>query len=122
MRAKAIEMFAQVNVEGVLGIVEKHEPLPSLACHSLPSCQEIDIFSRGGAERTAAQFNIPFLGSIELIPAIREGGDRGLPVTLAGPKRESCVRNAAEFYTAAQKLMERAEVVAATTKDVLEIS
>ena len=52
-----------------------------------PHCNEIiDIFSRGGAERTAQQFNIPFLGSIELIPAIREGGDRGLPVTLRRPQ------------------------------------
>jgi len=77
---KALEMFAQVNVE-VLGIVENmsHFNLPTLS-------PEIDIFSRGGAERTAAQFGVPFLGSIELVPAIREGGDHGLPVALAGPK------------------------------------
>jgi len=77
---KALEMFAQVNVE-VLGIVENMSHFTCPHCH-----HEIDIFSKGGAERTAAQFKIPFLGSIELIPAIREGGDRGLPVALAGPK------------------------------------
>jgi ATP-binding protein involved in chromosome partitioning len=53
-----------------------------------------------------------------LIPAIREGGDRGLPVTLAGPKSPQ----AAEFFGIAQKLMERAEVAAAASTDVLEIS
>src|SRR5450432_1611139 len=92
---KALEMFGQVNVE-ILGIVE------NMSYFTCPHCHEvIDIFSRGGAERTAQQFNIPFLGSIELIPAIREGGDRGLPVTLAGPKSPQ----ATAFYDAAQKLM-----------------
>ena len=109
---KALEMFAQVNVE-VLGIVENMSHFTCPHCH-----QEIDIFSKGGAERTAKQFNIPFLGSIELVPAIREGGDRGLPVALAGPKSPQ----AAEFYAIAQKLMERAEAAAAASKDVIEIS
>ncbi|HVU47867.1 MAG TPA: Mrp/NBP35 family ATP-binding protein [Terracidiphilus sp.] len=109
---KALAMFAQVNVE-VLGIVE------NMSHFTCPHCNhEIDIFSRGGAERTAKQFNVPFLGSIELIPAIREGGDRGLPVTLAGPKSPQ----AAAFFDAAQKLMEQAEAAAARAKDVIEIS
>src|SRR5271157_4864562 len=109
---KALEMFHQVNVE-VLGIVENMSYFTCPHCH-----QEIDIFSRGGAERTARQFNIPFLGSIELIPAIRDGGDRGLPVALAGPKSPQ----AAEFYAVAGKLMERAEAAAAAATDVIEIS
>lgn len=109
---KALAMFAQVNVE-VLGIVENMSHFTCPHCH-----EQIDIFSKGGAERTAKQFNVPFLGSIELIPAIREGGDRGLPVALAGPKSPQ----AAEFYTVAEKLMENAEAAAASAKDVLEIS
>jgi ATP-binding protein involved in chromosome partitioning len=109
---KALEMFAQVNVE-VLGIVENMSHFTCPHCH-----QQIDIFSKGGAERTAKQFNVPFLGSIELIPAIREGGDRGLPVTLAGPKSPQ----AAEFFAVAEKLMEQAEAAAASANDVLEIS
>ncbi len=109
---KALEMFHQVNVE-VLGIVENMSHFTCPHCH-----QEIDIFSKGGAERTAQQFNIPFLGSIELIPAIREGGDRGLPVTLAGPKSPQ----ATEFFNVAEKLMERANAAAASSNDVIEIS
>jgi ATP-binding protein involved in chromosome partitioning len=109
---KALEMFAQVNVE-VLGIVE------NMSHFTCPHCQnQIDIFSRGGAERTAKQFNVPFLGSIELVPAIREGGDRGMPVALAGPKSPQ----AAEFYAAAEKLMVQAEAAAASSSDVIEIS
>lgn len=109
---KALAMFAQVNVE-VLGIVENMSHFTCPHCH-----EQIDIFSKGGAERTAKQFDVPFLGSIELVPAIREGGDRGLPVALAGPKSPQ----AAEFYAAAEKLMERAEAAAAAANDVLEIS
>ncbi len=109
---KALEMFAQVNVE-VLGIVE------NMSHFTCPHCsQVIDIFSKGGAERMSAQFNIPFLGSIELVPAIREGGDRGLPVALAGP--ESVL--AAEFYTVARKLVDLAQAASERSKNVLEIN
>ena len=108
---KALEMFAQVNVE-VLGIIE------NMSHFTCPHCGEvIDIFSKGGAERTAQQFGVPFLGSIELVPAIREGGDKGLPITLAGPKSPA----AEPFYNAAQKLMEQAEAAAAKSTGVLEI-
>src|SRR5579875_3624334 len=48
---KALEMFHQVNVE-VLGIVENMSHFTCPHCH-----QEIDIFSKGGAQRTAKQFN-----------------------------------------------------------------
>jgi len=109
---KALEMFAQVNVE-VLGIVE------NMSHFTCPHCSEIiDIFSKGGAERTAAQFNVPFLGSIELVPAIREGGDRGMPVALAGPDSTLAI----EFYVVAKKLMERAEEAASRSGEVIEIS
>ncbi|MGH9598445.1 MAG: P-loop NTPase, partial [Terracidiphilus sp.] len=109
---KALAMFAQVHVE-VLGMVENMSHFTCPHCH-----QEIDIFSRGGAERTAKQSNVPFLGSIELVPAIREGGDRGLPVALAGPKSPL----AAEFYAIAERLIEQAATAAAATEDVIEIS
>jgi ATP-binding protein involved in chromosome partitioning len=109
---KALEMFAQVNVD-VLGIVE------NMSHFTCPHCQkEIDIFSRGGAEHTAKQYNLPFLGSVELIPSIREGGDRGLPVALAGPKSPQ----ATAFYGIAEKLMAQAETAAASASDVIEIS
>src|ERR1700704_100563 len=75
---KALEMFHQVNVE-VIGMVE------NMSHFTCPHCQQvIDIFSSGGAERMAQQFGLEFLGSLELDPEIRSGGDRGLPVTLAG--------------------------------------
>src|SRR4030081_1261475 len=97
---KALEMFHQVNVE-VLGIVENMSQFTCPHCHEV-----IDIFSKGGVERTAQQFKPAFLGSVELDPNIRHGGDRGLPVALA-PEASSV--GTASFYAIARKLMERAE-------------
>jgi len=108
---KALEMFAQVNVD-VLGIVENMSHFTCPHCH-----QEIDIFSRGGAEKTAEKFGIPFLGSVELIPSIREGGDHGMPVALAGPKSPQ----AAPFYAIAEKLIGLADAAAEASTDVIEI-
>src|SRR5437764_4555925 len=80
---KAIEMFRQMKVD-IAGMVEN---MSHFVC---PHCQhEIDIFSRGGAERTAAQFGVSFLGAIELAPAVRIGGDTGKPVVLEGENSES---------------------------------
>jgi ATP-binding protein involved in chromosome partitioning len=109
---KALEMFHQVNVE-VLGIVE------NMGHFSCPHCHhEIDIFSKGGAERMARQFSIAFLGSIELDPEIRHGGDTGLPVALAG---EGSPRGD-QFYKVARQVAQLAMAQSANSRDVLEIS
>jgi ATP-binding protein involved in chromosome partitioning len=109
---KALEMFHQVNVE-LLGIVE------NMSFFTCPHCShEIDIFSRGGAERTAAQFGVAFFGSVELDPDVRHGGDAGLPIALAGPDAPKAV----PFYKAAELLAEKAKAQAAKGAGVLEIT
>lgn len=109
---KALEMFHQVNVP-VLGIVE------NMSHFTCPHCQkEVDIFSRGGAERTAKQFNLPFLGSIELDADIREGGDKGLPVALAGPESAK----AAQFYATAKHVAEMAQAQSAKAENIFEVN
>ncbi len=108
---KAIEMFGQVNVE-VLGIIENMSHFTCPHCHT-----EIDIFSKGGAVRTAEQFKVPFLGAVELATAIREGGDRGTPVAALG---ESAAF-AGEFFTLARALAERAAQLEGKGEDVFEI-
>jgi ATP-binding protein involved in chromosome partitioning len=109
---KALEMFHQVNVP-ILGIVENMSHFVCPHCH-----QEIDIFSKGGAERTAKQFNVPFLGSIELDPEIRQGGDTGMPVALAGPDSAK----GKQFFDAARKVAELAQAQSAKAENVFEIS
>lgn len=96
---KAIEMFHQVRVE-ILGIAE------NMSYFVCPHCNhQTDIFSSGGGERTARQFNVPFLGRIELDPTIREGGDSGHPVVLAGEQ----ANNAKSLFAFAHKVLERVE-------------
>ena len=108
---KALEMFGQVNVE-VLGIVENMSHFTCPHCHT-----EIDIFAKGGAVRTAEQFKVPFLGSVELAPAIREGGDTGAPVATKGPNAAF----AGEFFAIARKVAERAAQLEGRGEDVFEV-
>ena len=75
---KAIEMFRQMKVD-IAGLVE------NMSYFVCPHCQhEIDIFSRGGVEKTARQFGVHFLGGVQLDPEIRKAGDEGRPAVLEG--------------------------------------
>lgn len=109
---KAIEMFRQVKVD-ILGIVENMSHFVCPHCH-----HDIDIFSTGGGERTAKQFNVPFLGKVELDPDIRKGGDTGHPVVLAGEQGE----HSKSLYVLARNLITRVEEQnAAAPQDFLKI-
>jgi ATP-binding protein involved in chromosome partitioning len=109
---KAIEMFKQVKVD-ILGIVE------NMSFFLCPHCNhEIDIFSKGGGERTAKQFDVPFLGSIELDPDIRKGGDSGQPVVLEGDQSA----HAKSLFKIARHVIDRVnELKAAEGGSVIEI-
>ncbi len=106
---KALEMFHQVKVE-VLGLVENMSQM------RMPDGSMLDVFGAGGTERTAAQFGLDFLGSVDMDPSVRKGGDTGMPVALAG--RGSALGGA--FYEVADKVIAAAEKVG--NEDVLEIS
>src|ERR1700752_370105 len=94
---KAIEMFRQMKVD-LIGMVE------NMSYFICPHCNhETDSFSRGGAERTAQQFGVPFLGAIQLDPELRRAGDSGKPVVLEGEKTP---RNKS-LYDFARKVVER---------------
>ena len=75
---KAIEMFRQMKVD-LVGMVENMSYFICPHCH-----HEIDIFSRGGAEKTSKQFEVAFLGNVQLDPDIRKAGDSGQPTVLEG--------------------------------------
>ena len=110
---KAIEMFRQLKVD-ILGLVEN---MSHFVC---PHCQhEVDIFSKGGGERTARQFDIPLLGSVQLDPKVRQAGDTGRPLALAGKESSPAAKS---FYELAGRLVERvAEVNAAAAQGVVQI-
>jgi ATP-binding protein involved in chromosome partitioning len=109
---KAIEMFRQVKVD-IVGLVENMSYFVCPHCH-----QEIDIFSKGGGERTAKQFEIPFLGSVELDPDIRKAGDTGQPIVLAGEDSP----HARSIYAFANRVVERVgEIRSAAPDNVIQI-
>jgi ATP-binding protein involved in chromosome partitioning len=106
---KAIEMFRGVKVD-VFGIIE------NMSHFHCPHCQhEIDIFSKGGVERTAKQFGVPYLGAVELDPDVRKGGDTGLPTVLGGEESS----HAKVFFDFARKIAQSA--AEHTTESVIEI-
>jgi len=110
---KAIEMFRQLKVD-ILGLVEN---MSHFVC---PHCgNEVDIFSKGGGERTARQFGIPLLGSVQLDPKVRQAGDTGRPLALAGKESSPAAKS---FYELAERMVERvAEVNAAASQGVVQI-
>ena len=109
---KAIEMFRQMKVD-LVGIVE------NMSYFVCPHCQhEIDIFSRGGGERTANQFGIAFLGGVQLDPDIRKAGDSGRPAVLEGEDST----HAKPLFEFTRKVMARVdEIKAAAPADVIQI-
>ncbi len=108
---KALEMFHQVNVE-VLGLIENMSQM------TLPDGTVIDVFGAGATQQTARQYNLPFLGSVDLDPQVREGGDRGLPAALAG----DATARGREFAAIAEKVIARTQELASKTEVVLEIN
>jgi ATP-binding protein involved in chromosome partitioning len=79
-----------------------------------PHCQhEIDIFSRGGAEKTAKQFDLAFLGNIELDPEIRRSGDSGSPAVLKGEDSP----HAKSLFAFARKVAARVEEIKSTSSE-----
>ena len=68
---KAIAMFRKVNIP-ILGMVEN---MSFFVCPD--TNKRYDIFGTGGAKRTAAELDIPFLGEVPIQIPIREHGDAG---------------------------------------------
>ena len=99
---RGIAMFAQVQTP-VLGIVE------NMAGYTCPSCGTHDaIFGEGGGARLAAAFDLPLLGRIPLVPAVRVAGDAGKPIVLADP--HGTVAEA--FHLLARRVLDAAAGVA----------
>jgi ATP-binding protein involved in chromosome partitioning len=109
---KAIEMFRQMKVD-IVGMVE------NMSYFVCPHCQhEIDIFSRGGAEKTAKQFGIAFLGNVELDPEIRKSGDGGSPTVLQGENSS----HAKSLFAFAHNVVSRVdEIKAGSSESVIQI-
>jgi ATP-binding protein involved in chromosome partitioning len=109
---KAIEMFRQMKVD-IAGIVENMSYFVCPHCH-----HEIDVFSRGGAEKTARQFGVDFLGGVQLDPQIRKGGDEGRPAVLEG----EAAPHATQLFEFARRVVQRVDSIkSASPEGVIQI-
>jgi ATP-binding protein involved in chromosome partitioning len=69
---RGVGLFAKTHVQ-VLGVIE------NMAWFDQPDGSRAYIFGRGGAERTAGELGVPFLGALPILSDLREGGDAGVP-------------------------------------------
>ena len=77
---RAKQMFDKLNIP-VLGIVEN---MTQFIC---PHCGKgTHIFDEGGGRKAAEMMGTAFLGEVPLDLKIRQGGDKGLPVTVGHPE------------------------------------
>ena len=81
---KAVKMFENVQVP-VLGVVEN---MAYFTPPDLPD-RKYYLFGEGGAQRLAAELDVPVLGAVPIEQGTREAGDNGVPVVLAEPESAS---------------------------------
>ncbi len=98
---RVARMAEKVNIE-VVGVIENMS-----GYRPAPGEPPVYIFGQGGGQRLAASLGVPLLAEIPLDPAIREGGDAGVPVVFSRPEGPA----AQAFLTAAEHLMRRLPVL-----------
>jgi ATP-binding protein involved in chromosome partitioning len=92
---RAAVMAQKVNQE-VVGVVE------NMSWFTGDDGTRYPIFGSGGGAALAEELGVPLLGEIPLVPAVREGADRGDPAVVAAPGTE--IESA--FATVAERLVE----------------
>ena len=89
-------MFQKVNVP-LLGVAE------NMSWFTDSEGQKQTLFGSGGGIITAEKLGTTLLGQVPLIPAIREGGDSGMPIVVSEPKSPA----AEVFHGIAETLLAR---------------
>jgi ATP-binding protein involved in chromosome partitioning len=77
-------MAAKVNLD-VLGVIE------NMSWFTADDGTRYELFGAGGGAELAQSLGVPLLGRIPLVPALREGGDAGMPIIVAAPDDEASV-------------------------------
>lgn len=77
-------MFQKVNVP-LLGVAE------NMSYFLDPAGNRHAIFGSGGGQKTADSLGTVLLGQVPLVQEIREGGDKGQPVTVAQPDSPAAI-------------------------------
>ena len=80
--ALSAAMAAKVNMT-VKGVIE------NMSWFTGDDGKRYEIFGSGGGQELADELGVPLLGKLPLVPELREGGDDGIPITVADPDSES---------------------------------
>ena len=83
---RSMDMFRQLHIP-IAGLVEN---MSGFICPD--SGKEYAIFGKGTTQPLADAYETEILGEIPIEPAIREGGDSGLPITILAPACETSLR------------------------------
>ena len=96
---RAGKMAERTNLRP-LGVVE------NMSWYVCPHCGEREtIFGEGGGREAAETLGVPLMAQVPLVPALRAGGDEGVPIVVSDPDSPAAVA-----------LTEAAEAVARATK------
>jgi ATP-binding protein involved in chromosome partitioning len=98
---RAAAMAGKVHLD-VRGIIE------NMSWFTGDDGKRYELFGRGGGAALAEQFEVPLLGQVPLVSALREGGDTGAPIVAVAPDSE-----AGRAFTS---MAERIDVELAPTK------
>ena len=92
---RSLDMFQKLHIP-TAGIIENMSGFICPECHT-----ESDIFGMGTTEPVAKEYDTEVIARIPIEPAIRVGGDTGMPVTYHKPDSETAKR----YQDAANKLL-----------------
>ena len=81
--AKRAALMARKVEQEVIGVVE------NMSWFTGDDGTRYSIFGEGGGEALADELEVPMLAQVPLVPALREGADRGLPVMVVEPDGEA---------------------------------
>ena len=79
---------------GVAGVIE------NMSWFTGDDGKRYEIFGQGGGQQLADQLEVPLVGQIPLVTALREGGDEGRPIVATEPDSEA----AKAFTAVAQRI------------------
>ncbi len=98
---RALDMFEQLHIP-IAGIVEN---MSGFICPE--TGKEYPIFGKGTTPKLAKEYKTQVLAQIPLEPAVREGGDMGMPILTLAPECETSRR----YLEASTKLWEAMQEV-----------
>ena len=95
--ARRAALMAETVNQEVIGVVE------NMSWFRADDGKRYHLFGEGGGQALADEVGVPLLGQVPLVPAMREGADRAMPVELAAPESDA----AEAFRALAAKVEER---------------